>query len=114
MQTRAAKAREAIRRSSGLKSLYDSHQWRKVTQPFIIRRDPICMIGFLCEGRAWSAQVDHIVKAEIYIAQHGGDTRYFYDETNLQGVCAEDHTRKTSLEMRGLWPVLPGLGNDGK
>jgi hypothetical protein len=47
--------------------------------------------------------VDHIIRAEVYIAQHGGDSGMFFDLDNLRGSCHEDHARKTSLENRGLW-----------
>ena len=48
--------------------------------------------------------VDHIIRAEVYIAQHGGDSGMFFDlDNNLRGVCHACHARKTSLENRGLW-----------
>ena len=99
----AARDRERRRRAGGLRRLYDSAQWRRRTQPFILARDPICRIGAVCGGNAASTDVDHIVPAEIYVAQNGGDERYFFDDKNLRGICHGDHTRKTSLEQRGLW-----------
>jgi hypothetical protein len=62
-------------------------------------RDPMCKIAALCSGNAPSTDVDHIVRAEIYVAQLGGDWRYFFDEKNLQGCCHADHARKTQLEQ---------------
>ena len=103
--TRAARDREVERRKYGLKSLYDGYRWRKLTQPFILNRDPMCKIGILCEGRAASTDVDHIVRADLYIAAHGGDPIAFYDPDNLQGACHADHSHKTALENRGAWPV---------
>lgn len=99
----AARDRERHRRADGLRRLYDSAQWRKRTQPHVLARDPMCTIAELCGGEAPSTDVDHIVPAEIYVAQHGGDQRYFFDTKNLRGACHADHTRKTSLEKRGLW-----------
>jgi 5-methylcytosine-specific restriction enzyme A len=99
----AARDRERHRRAGGLRRLYDSAQWRRRTQPYILARDPLCTIAVLCGGRAPSTDVDHEVPAEIYVAAHGGDERYFFDENNLRGACHADHTRKTSLEKRGLW-----------
>jgi 5-methylcytosine-specific restriction endonuclease McrA len=92
----AARDRERNRRAAGLRRLYDTAQWRKRTQPAVLRRDPFCKIGKLCGGRALSTDVDHIIKASDYVAQHGGDERYFFDLNNLQGACREDHTAKTA------------------
>jgi 5-methylcytosine-specific restriction enzyme A len=102
-QMRAAREREAVRRSSGLKSLYDSSTWRVRMRRFILGRDPLCMIAILCFGRAPSTDLDHIIRAEVYIAMHGGDETWFYDPENVRGGCHADHSRKTALENRGLW-----------
>ena len=106
-QLRAARDRETRRRASGLKRLYDSVTWRLRTRRFILSRDPLCQIAALCLGRAPSVDVDHIIRAEIYIELHQGDVSYFYDPENLRGACHEDHARKTSLEARGLWVEKP-------
>lgn len=97
--------RSRIRREDGLKRLYDSWAWRgrRGIRRQVLARDPFCQIGILCEGRGFSVDVDHIVRAEVYIAQHGGDTQFFFDLDNLRGACHLDHSRKTSLENRGLW-----------
>jgi len=94
--------REVERRVSGLKLFYGRKQWLKITKPFILARDPFCMIGILCDGEAVSVDVDHIIRAEIYIATHGGDETYFFDPINLQGACHADHGRKTRLERQVL------------
>ena len=86
------------RRATGVGRLYDSAQWRKRTVRRVLARDPLCKIAKLCDGRGPSTDVDHIVSAELYVAQHGGDERFFFDETNLQGACHADHTAKTSRE----------------
>jgi hypothetical protein len=102
-QLRAARDRETVRRSSGLKRLYDGVAWRVRTRRFVLARDPLCRIGLLCQGHAASVDVDHIIRAEIYLDQHAGDVSYFYDPDNLRGSCHEDHARKTQLEAHGQW-----------
>ena len=92
----AARDRERARRATGLRRLYDSAQWRKRTQPAVLARDPLCKIATLCGGHAASTDADHIVPAADYVAQHGGDLRYFFDLNNLQGSCHADHTAKTA------------------
>lgn len=60
------------------------YRWRK-RSAYILRRDPICK---RC-GRARSEHADHIVAK-----RHGGSDL----ETNLQGLCAACHSRKTLTE----------------
>jgi hypothetical protein len=91
------------RRQTALGRLYDSPQWRHRTQPHILARDPFCQIGALCGGDAPSTDVDHIVRAELYVKQHGSDLRYFFDEKNLRGACHADHSRKSAMERAGQW-----------
>jgi len=91
----AARDRERYRRAGGLRRLYDSAQWRRRTQPAVLARDPICKIGELCGGNAPSTDADHVVPAAEYVKQHGGDERYFFDLSNLQGSCHPCHTAKT-------------------
>jgi 5-methylcytosine-specific restriction protein A len=101
--SRQIREREAERRAHALKSYYDSSAWRKRTRPFILNRDPLCLIGILCGGQELSTDVDHIVRAEVYIAQHNGDPTAFFDSANLQGACHADHSLKTKLENTGRW-----------
>jgi hypothetical protein len=84
------------RRREGVGRLYDSVQWRQRTRPFVLSRDPFCKIAKLCGGNALSTDVDHVVPAEKYVAQHNGDWRFFFDLNNLQGACHADHTAKTA------------------
>lgn len=72
-------------------------------------RDPLCQLGILCGGLAPSTDVDHIIRAEVYIAMHQGDETYFFDTDNLRGLCHADHSHKTALENQGLWkePATP-------
>jgi len=104
-QLRESRERNAMRRSTQLKSLYDRWEWRgrRGARRIVLARDPFCQIGILCEGRGRSVDVDHIIRAELYIEMHGGDASYFWDLDNLRGACVPDHSRKTSLENRGLW-----------
>jgi hypothetical protein len=104
-QLRESSARSAVRRSEGLKSLYDRWEWRgrKGARRIVLARDVFCQIAILCEGRALAVDIDHIIRAEAYIELHGGDHSYFFDLDNLRGACHVDHARKTSLENRGLW-----------
>jgi 5-methylcytosine-specific restriction protein A len=100
---RSQRERSQIRRDQGLKRLYDSADWRRRTVRFILSRDPLCQLGVLCGGRAISTDVDHILRAEDYIAARGGDQAAFFDTDNLRGVCHADHSRKTMLENQRLW-----------
>jgi 5-methylcytosine-specific restriction endonuclease McrA len=104
-QLRDSRDRNAARRSAGLKSLYDRWAWRgrHGARRRVLARDPLCRIAILCVGRAPSVDIDHIIRAELYIEMHDGDESFFFDEENLRGACHEDHARKTSLENRGLW-----------
>ena len=95
--------RNRIRRETGLKKLYDCAAWRKQTVPFVLARDPLCRLGIVCQGTDASTDVDHIIRAEIYIAQHDGDRLAFYDAENLRGLCHACHSRKTAMENAGIW-----------
>jgi 5-methylcytosine-specific restriction endonuclease McrA len=88
--------------------LYDTAQWRSRTRLHVLARDPLCRLAILCEGRAPSTNVDHIIQAELFIAKNGGDLTFFFDETNLRGGCQACHSRKTALEQRGLWKERMG------
>lgn len=108
------------RRQTAIGRLYDSPHWRHRTQPYILSRDPFCQIAVLCGGHAPSTDVDHVERAEVYVAKHGGDLRYFFDEKNLRGACHADHSRKSVLERVGQWregeggSVLPGSPADDR
>src|SRR5579863_7072895 len=72
--------RNVNRYAAGLRQLYNSRAWRDRARETILSRDPFCKIGTLCGGQAFSTEVDHRIPADVYIAQHGGDSRAFYDE----------------------------------
>lgn len=111
---RNARARNRQRRESELKRLYDSRYWRVVFQPAILARDPLCQIGILCDGRAFSTDADHVIRAELYIEQHGGEESFFFDPANVRGACHRCHAYKTVQENLGKWkeakPVDPDAG----
>jgi len=100
---RYEQTRQQARRDSGLDALYHSKAWKLQTRPNVLRRDPLCKIGVLCEGRAPSTDVHHKIRATDYLALHNGDQWCFFDEENLVGICHRCHAHITSLEARGLW-----------
>jgi 5-methylcytosine-specific restriction protein A len=72
------------------RAIYRSRHWTEVTRPFIFARDPLCKIAVLCEGKAPSVEVDHVVPI-----RSGGDP---WDTNNLQGACHACHSHKTATE----------------
>ena len=84
------------RRAHALGRLYDSAHWRKRTQPAVLARDPLCQLMIVCDGSSPSTDADHTIPAEKYVAQHGGDLRWFFDLSNLKGACKQCHTAKTA------------------
>lgn len=114
-EIRFLRGRNAKRREFGLKKFYDSKHWRKHTVPVVLLEEPLCQIAVVCGGRAASTDVDHIVRAEVYVAQYGGDPLRFYDRQNLRGACHADHSRKTAMENAGIWqePARPAAATGG-
>jgi 5-methylcytosine-specific restriction endonuclease McrA len=106
---RASRDYSRQKRTSEIKRFYDKAQWRSRTVPFILGRDPLCQLAILCGGVAASTDVDHIIRAEVYIEQHPYDPSAFYDPDNLRGACRACHAHKTALEQRGQW-VEGGVG----
>ena len=107
-RARDVQERDRTRRATGLKKLYDRAAWRKQTIPFILSRDPLCRLGIVCKGTSASTDVDHIIRAEVYIAQHDGELLAFFDSENLRGACHSCHSRKTMLEQAGVWEETRG------
>lgn len=66
-------------------SLYSSARWRAMRSRFLAGH-PVCV---QCGARATVA--DHIVP-------HRGDVSLFYNEANLQALCARCHSAKTLAE----------------
>jgi 5-methylcytosine-specific restriction endonuclease McrA len=54
-----------------------------------------------------------VQRAELYIAQHGGDETFFFDPDNLQGACRACHSHKTNLEEQGQWNQAAKHANTG-
>lgn len=90
----------------------------------MLGRDPFCKLAVVCDGGAVSTDVDHVIDADDYVAQHNGDARYFYDVKNLRGICHACHSHKTARERAGTWieptsrpqggSVLAGGGADDR
>lgn len=90
------------RRNDPFRKLYNCVRWYSV-RALVLARDIMCQSGKLCMNpdtgvAAFSTEVDHIVPARVWVAQHGGDMNSFYDESNLQGLCARCHKSKTRAE----------------
>jgi 5-methylcytosine-specific restriction protein A len=70
------------------------HKWRQLRE-WVLRRQPLCKE---CEkhGKVEPAtEVDHHVP-------HRGDMKLFWDRTNLVGMCASCHSKKTAREDGGF------------
>ncbi len=84
---------------------YERQLWRGPhgLRLVVLARDPVCMI---CHRRA-STVADHI-------KPHKGVWALFVDLANLQGLCAECHSRKTAAEDGGFsHPIQPKKENSG-
>ena len=76
----------------------------------MIHRDPLCR----CCGLSISEIADHIVPAEIAVAQAQASARYldkwagYYLLSNLQGLCRQCHYKKTLEDKShtGPWPSV--------
>jgi hypothetical protein len=85
--------------------LYDRQLWRGEhgLRKVVLARDPVCMI---CRRNA-STVADHKVP-------HRGVWALFCDLANLQGLCADCHSRKTATEDGGFsHPVQQKKENTG-
>ena len=86
------------RRGSAAKRGY-GRTWQRL-RVMILHRDPTCKIAKLCEGRAPSTEVDHIIPRS-----RGGDD----SPENLQGACQPCHSHKTATEDSTFAnPTTPG------
>ena len=94
----ASRAHDRFRNSNDpFRALYFTARWYAVRLRVRLR-DKLCKH---CGNRAIRV-IDHIVPARIYVARHDGDVEYFYDESNLQGLCKRCHDRKTATKDRAL------------
>lgn len=85
--------RRQRRKGSSAAQGYGSH-WQRLRAAFL-RAHPLCV---MCqkEGRLTAAtEVDHVIP-------HHGDARLMWDESNLQPLCANCHSRKTAREDGGF------------
>jgi hypothetical protein len=64
------------------------------------------MIAVLYEDRACSTKVDHIIRAEIYVAAHGGDYPWFYE--NLQGMLRRSRAQDADRELLAVCASIYG------
>jgi 5-methylcytosine-specific restriction endonuclease McrA len=80
-----------------LKRLNNSARWRNGTRPIVLARDPVCQDGRVCENKAFSEVVDHVIPARDYIKQHGGDENAYFDDSNLRGSCKPCHDAKRDV-----------------
>jgi 5-methylcytosine-specific restriction enzyme A len=87
------KQADAERSTDPIRSLLGTATWQ-ATRKIILLRDVICKA---C-GKAFSNEVDHIIPARRWVADHAGDMASFFDESNLQGLCKPCHTAKTDRE----------------
>jgi len=93
-----ARERNRDRRTDPVKRLYDTARWRRRTVPYILARDPLCQLRIVCNGRAASTDVHHVVRAEVYVEQHPYDPGAFHDPANLLGACHACHSAQTARE----------------
>jgi len=89
----AKREHDRKRRSDPLRKLYNTARWAAI-RLIVLARDPLCMDGRVCECKALSTVVDHKMPARLWVC-NGGD---FFDESNLQGLCAACHNTKTAEE----------------
>ena len=71
--------------SAEYNALYHGKRWRELRAAFLAEHPACAMCG------APASVVDHI-------APHRGDESLFYDEGNLQALCASCHSAKTLKE----------------
>ena len=90
LKGRCAKHQEHRRSTTRHQKLYSNARWRKL-RLMHLRRHPLC-VQCQAEGITTPAtQVDHITP-------HDGNIALMYDVSNLQGLCATHHSRKTAAE----------------
>lgn len=71
--------------------------WKRIRKR-ILQRDPYCMLAYTDTPSnpctTYSTEVDHIIPTVRWPAGQPGE----YDDSNLQGVCANCHSRKTGYD----------------
>ena len=81
------------RRGSAAKRGYD-RRWRVASKAFL-RKHPLCV---MCEAEGKTV----LATVVDYKVPHKGDMVLFWERTNWQGLCGEDHNRKTAKEDGGF------------
>jgi 5-methylcytosine-specific restriction protein A len=76
--------------SAGIKRLYDSHRWRKVSKLFL-RQNPLCIS---CK----SAGIDTPATIVHHNPPHNNDPERFWDENTFEAVCATCHSGVKNIE----------------
>lgn len=94
----ASDHRQAADKQRGSSSVrgYDWH-WRKAAKRFLAKH-PLCAKCLERGAVVAATDVDHIVP-------HRGDHALFWDETNWQSLCHQDHSAKTAQEDGGFGNV---------
>jgi 5-methylcytosine-specific restriction protein A len=100
---RLAQLYDASRADDAVRHLYGTRRWRRVSLE-VISLEPICRE---CR-REPSSLADHVIPSQQYVAQHDGDTEYFFDYDNLQGLGKQCHAKKTARDSRGYGGQAPG------
>jgi hypothetical protein len=90
-----AQAYDSARAKDPVRRLYGTRRWRYTSRATIVRH-PLCK-G--C-GREPSVLADHVIPAEQYVAQHGGDLDSFFDEVNLQALGLDCHGKKSGEDRK--------------
>jgi 5-methylcytosine-specific restriction enzyme A len=88
---------DAERADDPIRKLYQTKAWRSARR-MVLARDPFCVIHPVELEPALSRIVHHVIAARKYVDQHGGDETFFFDESNLLGVCKSCHDATTARE----------------
>jgi hypothetical protein len=86
----------------------DRTAWRKRTVRFISPEIPSAASP--CSAKAWRYQAMSITSSapSAYIAQHGGDSRAFFDVDSLRGACHACHAQNCASRTAAAgWSFLP-------
>jgi 5-methylcytosine-specific restriction endonuclease McrA len=79
------------RRREATNGTYKTKMWQRRRMQ-VFTRDPFCMDGRVCGGKAPSIEVGHVTPLD-----QGGDP---YAMSNLRGTCSACHQAKTADENR--------------
>lgn len=79
--------------SAAWHGLYATKAWRETLRPRQLLREPFCRACSELGVRRRATVVDHV-------RPHRGDTKVFFDATNLQSLCKNHHDAKTMRERR--------------